>query len=152
MANRATHDVWGVGAGAIAAAWCARSQTPEHQILEVVGGCLGGWGGSRLPDVFDPPTCPNHRSWAHGVVPVGFVGSGISYLDLIAQLQGHLRAQADAVAAKRAELTTDVERLISIVIECLMRAAAGAVPGVVAGYASHLGLDAGTRKGLPPLG
>jgi hypothetical protein len=42
--------------------------------VEVIGGLLAGNLGARLPDVFDPPTHPGHRSLAHGMAPIAAVG------------------------------------------------------------------------------
>lgn len=147
MAKRAVHDMFGVGAGAIFAVYRAGDQPSANVVLEGIGGILGGLAGSRLPDIFDPPTSPNHRGLAHGVLTT----SGGTYViwEWLKQLQDWLRTQADELAAERQGQLTDAERLWNQLLEWLYRMIAGAIMGLVAGYTSHLALDFTTRKGLP---
>ena len=134
--NRNTHVTAGVIAGAVAALYCSRDEPAEHRAVEVLGGMLGGYVGGRLPDLFDPPTNPLHRSFAHGGLAVGTVA--------LAQLDEWRRAcrqsAADCAAAGRG-----LDEFLNLML-------AGFLTGLQAGYASHLALDMFTPAGLPLLG
>mgnify|MGYP000999300250 CR=1 FL=1 len=147
MSDGKTHRAIGTLAGGGFALAKAQQQRPEHLLLEFLAGLLAGNVGARLPDVFDPPTHPRHRSLAHGIVPVAAVG-GTALLQLDG-LQRQLRAEADRRALLRASAATPFERLWLAVRELLCRMGAGAAAGLLGGYGSHLALDAGTPAGLP---
>ena len=66
-------------------------------------------------------------------------------IDLLRHYPEH-RALAAAAAANA---TNDFERFGNNLLEWLCRALAGLVMGVAAGYASHLLLDMGSKRGLP---
>lgn len=147
MPNRDVHEVAGVLAGALAAYHFGKVETPQQLAFEVAGGAIGGYWGAKLPDVFDPPTCPNHRHFAHGCVSCS-LAIWAAYESLLS-LQNFLRAEADRLAFERQQATDGVLIVLSIAAEASLRIAVGAIAGVVAGYASHLALDAFTPKGLP---
>lgn len=149
MANGKTHRVVGAVAGGAYAFHRARSQRPEHALIEVLGGALAGVAGARLPDVFDPPLHPGHRSLAHGLVPVAAAGrAGAMALD---RWQGRLRAEAERRAALRQAAVTPLDRLWQAIIELLCRLGAGALAGLLGGYGSHVALDAFTSASIPLL-
>jgi hypothetical protein len=125
----------------------AQQQTPEYFVLEVLGGLLGGNLGARLPDVFDPPLYPGHRALAHGVVPV--VAAGRAAVAALGDWQGHLRAEAGRQVALRASAGTPLERYWHALVEFLCRLGAGTLAGLLAGYGSHVVLDAFTPAGVP---
>jgi uncharacterized membrane protein YfcA len=127
----------------------AQQQAPEHLVLEVVGGLLAGNLGARLPDLFDPPLHPGHRSLAHGVVPV--VAAGRVAVGSLDRWQAQFRAEAGSRAGLRATATTELERSWHALVELLFRVGAGALAGVLAGYGSHIALDAFTPASLPLL-
>lgn len=125
----------------------ARPQSPEHVLLEILGGLVGGNMGARLPDAFDPPNHPGHRSLAHGAVPMTVAGTAaVNALD---GWQGRLRVEANRRAVLRVSAATPIERLWHALLELLCRIGAGALAGLLAGYGSHLALDAFTAASLP---
>lgn len=149
MSDGGTHRAIGTLAGGGFALAKAQQQRPEHLLLEVLGGLIAGNLGARLPDVFDPPMHPGHRSVAHGIAPVAAVGrAAVRGLD---GAQVRLRAEADRRAALRASATTPLQRLWQAVLEILCRLGAGALAGLLGGYGSHVALDALTPAGLPLL-
>ena len=149
MSDGRTHRAIGTLAGGGYALAKAQQQRPEHLLLEVVGGLVAGNLGARLPDVFDPPTHPGHRSLAHGMAPIAAVGTAaVRRLD---GAQARLRAEADRRAALRSSASTPLQRLWQAFLELLCRLGAGALAGLLGGYGSHVALDALTRAGLPLL-
>lgn len=147
MSGFRTRRAIGTLAGGAFALGKAQQQRPEHLLLEVLGGLGTGSLGARLPDVFDPPTRPRHRSVAHGIVPVAVVGTAaVRGLDGV---QARLRAEANRRAALRASAITPLQHLWHAIIEVLCRLGAGALAGLLAGYGSHIALDALTPAGLP---
>ena len=150
MPNADVHRLVGRCAGAATAAYCARGQNEFVMLFETFGGVIGGDAGARCPDLIDLPTSPNHRSYAHGVAPVG---AGIM---LACQQVPQLQAQLRALARRQAQFGDAAESSAAqawyLAMETLCYMLTGAVAGFPAGYASHLALDATTRKGLPPLG
>ena len=147
MPNRATHARVGAATGAAVAAFRAREAPTPQMLTEVIGGLVGGWLGRVLPDVLEPATSPHHRQLAHSAV-----AGGALTLARVAEWQASCRASA--TAAQRALLhppgSEDRSRTEWDVL--FWRLLAGALVGLVAGYASHLVLDAGTPKGLPLWG
>ena len=147
MSDGRFHRKVGTVVGVGAAAYCARQQPLGHAIVEAIGGGLAGNLGARLPDFIDPPTSPRHRSIGHGMVPCG--AAGHAAMSSFAGLQTKLRAEA----ARRAELqrttTSTAEQLWHLLLELLCRLGAGAIPGFVAGYGSHVALDFCTPASLP---
>ncbi len=147
MSARRTHRTVGTFAGGGYALARARHQPTEHVLLEVIGGLLAGALGARLPDVFDPPIHPGHRGLAHGVLPV--TAAGVAAVTVLNGWQDRLRAEADRRAALRASAATPLERLWHGLLAWLSRIGAGALAGIIAGYGSHVILDAVTPASLP---
>lgn len=147
MSDGRTHRAIGTIAGGGYALATAQQQRPEHLLLEFLGGLVAGAVGGRLPDVFDPPTHPGHRSLAHGIAPVAALGTvAVRSLD---GAQAWLRAEAARRAALSASAGTPLQRLWQALLELLCRLGAGALAGLIGGYGSHLALDAFTPAGLP---
>lgn len=136
MANGKTHRAIGAIAGGAYAYHRARCQRLEHALMEALGGVLAGVAGARLPDVFDPPLHPRHRSLAHGLVPV--VAAGQAAVRALDPWEAGLRAEADRRAACGDSTG-----------ELLYRLAAGALAGLIGGYASHVALDAFSPASVP---
>jgi hypothetical protein len=75
MSKNRTHIAIGTVAGGASVRGKAQQQRPENIVLEVVGGLVAGNLAARLPDVFDPPLHPDHRSVAaHAFVPLATAG------------------------------------------------------------------------------
>jgi hypothetical protein len=117
-------------------------------LAEVLGGLLGGWVGGVLPDVLEPAVDPNHRKAAHSVA-----AGGVLTLARLAEWQAACRSAAEA-AGHRAIMHPlgSPERSRAEWDVLLWRLVAGALVGLVAGYASHLVLDAGTPRSIPLVG
>ena len=147
MPNRATHAQVGAAAGGICAALRVAGAPTTHQLAETIGGLIGGWVGGVLPDVLEPATTPNHRQAAHSVV-----AGGTLMLARLAEWQAGCRAAADGAARRALLLPLRSDERRRAETEALVwRFVAGALVGLVAGYASHLLLDATTARGLPFL-
>lgn len=147
MPNGKTHKRVGAAFGAVAAFIRADGQTMEHRLIESVGGAIGGYFGGIVPDLIDPPTNPNHRSLGHGMIPAA---TGVRYtVPNVSDWQNSLRELAQAHAVGRENAQTEFDAFLHEVAGVTCRLGAGAIPGLIAGYISHLVLDARTPKGLP---
>jgi hypothetical protein len=149
MSDRRTHRTIGTISGGGHAFAKAQQQPPEHLALDVLGGLLAGNLGARLADMFDPPLHPGRGGLAHNVVPV--VAAGRVAVGALDGWQTQLRAPAARRAALRASAATPLERLWHALVELLCRRGAGALAGPLAGYGSHVPLDAFTPACLPLL-
>ena len=147
MPNKDVHRPIGVAVGGAYACIRAGSHPWEHVAVEIIGGLAGGWLGAALPDWVDPPTCPNHRHYGHGVLTVA--GTVAVTAEFILDLQHRLRYRADELAQNRIYLRDDFARLINWIEELLLRFLVGMLNGITAGYISHLALDAFTPSSLP---
>jgi hypothetical protein len=146
--NRATHEIVGAGCGAAFTLLRVGDASTPHAFAEVLGGAVGGWVGGLLPDVFEPATTPNHRKLAHSVV-----AGGTLTLARLAEWQAACRTEARSCGAHALEMALGSNARRRAEWDALAwRFLAGILTGIVAGYASHLMLDAGTAKGLPLLG
>src|ERR1017187_8041892 len=74
MPNRSTHICTAAPLGLGFATYKAFNQNEMDRYLEGIGGIFGGMTGGVLPDLFDAPDSPWHRSTAHGMILVGAVG------------------------------------------------------------------------------
>lgn len=147
MPRRPTHlaigSMSGVATGVVTSSLLPR----EHQLVHVVFAGIGGALGGLAPDVLEPAVSPNHRSLFHSVGAAGGLWTA-----------GFTEWQADchraaAVCDTRACSATDgsQERSNEEIKAFLWRALAGLSAGFLAGYASHLVLDAATTRSLPLL-
>jgi len=152
MPRRRTHIRAGVPAGAFAAAYRARDQTPACLIMEAIGGGVGGWLGAQMPDGLEPASLGrNHRGFCHSW---SALLSGVAYTQAaISEWEQFCRQKADEVALRRISNSeqTDWDRCLLSIQEMAWRIAAGILAGIVAGYVSHLALDACTPSQLPYL-
>ena len=145
MPRRSTHAQVGALAGVGAAAFRSRHAPAEHRILETVGGAIGGLCGGLLPDLIEPAETPNHRSIAHSAI-----AGGALTLARLAEWQAACRTAADnSTKLSLLHPIGSPERSSAEWDALLWRLFAGFLVGLVAGYASHLALDAGTPRGLP---
>lgn len=148
MPNRSTHELAGAVSGVALALLRVGDASTSQALAEVVGGAFGGWIGGVLPDVLEPATTPNHRELAHSVV----VGGTLT-LARLAEWQATCRSEAKGCDARALTFALGSDARQRAEWDALgWRFLAGLLAGVVAGYASHLILDAGTAKGLPLLG
>jgi len=155
MPNAPTHSLAGTLSGGTLALYRAREQAPWHQALETLGGALAGYAGGRAPDsaFIDPATLgPNHRRFGHSWV---VLAGGVYVADaVISAWERFCRKRAEAAAHRLAtDPTIDgLTRAGLMMLEGVWRIAAGALAGFIAGYTSHLVLDAFTARSLPAFG
>ena len=67
MSNGRTHRAVGTVAGGRSALAKARPQSPEHVLLEILGGLVGGNMGARLQTRSIHPTTPVIAVWLTGL-------------------------------------------------------------------------------------
>ncbi len=150
MPNRQTHVTMGTLAGGALAAYRAREQKSLNILLEVIGGCIGGHIGGRLPDVIEPASWPGHRQLAHSVIAGGAVG--FSVYELLGKWEKLCRSNAEIYSQQKTnESVSAFNNIFDTLIEILLRVVAGFLSGLGAGYLSHLTLDTSTPNGLPFL-
>jgi hypothetical protein len=151
MPNRNVHTAAGIGTAWLGGYLMApKDMTPDDRPLYALGLTFGGWLGSRMPDMLDPPTHPGHRSYAHGLVAAGAVAIG-EWMKGVAHCRSRaatLRAEADVCDAFLNVADAQNKRAWAN----FWIFAAGAVQGFGLGYASHLALDALTARSLPVIG
>jgi hypothetical protein len=150
MPNHQVHVSVGATAGGGYALYMSYGQPTWHVVAETVGGTLAGIVGGIMPDRIDTPSSPWHRAEAHSVAISGVAGRFVS--SRLPRWQASLRAQADWYAMMRLRSSSLLEQLFLWVAECACRFLAGAIAGLLAGYASHLILDAFTPISLPLFG
>lgn len=145
MPSRNTHAPVGLLAGAGASAVSARNLAPEHQAVEILAGAVGGYLGGIAPDVLEPSLSPNHRDLFHSVVVGGALSAAV-----VAQWHANCRARAAECDSRALAAPIDSETRRDEAFKALCwRLLAGFLVGFVAGYVSHLALDAGTPRSLP---
>jgi len=150
MPSRQTHVKVGVLAGCCFAAYRSCEQDLPNMLLETIGGGVGGYVGSRLPDIIEPALWPGHRQFAHSVA----AGSSVAYslYKLLEEWERGCRSKAEYYGDKRnKEFVQWLQKFLYTVLEISFRLAAGGLSGLGAGYISHLALDGRTPKGLPVL-
>lgn len=152
MSRRRIHVVMGVAAGAGTATLVATRNNEERLavVLQAIGGAAGGYHGGILPDVLEPAISARHRGVAHSASALAAGGTAIvkkgrSALDAA---RARVRQLEDALAMEQ-----DPWRRLSLVVAIIIgHLGLGYAVGIVAGYGSHLALDACTPGSLPLLG
>jgi membrane-bound metal-dependent hydrolase YbcI (DUF457 family) len=130
-----------------------RGLSAPEAIAEMAGAVAGACFGARSPDVFEPPTSPRHRGFAHSVV----AGTAVLCVTagLAPQVRNALRSagvQLFALGAEHERDGREPEAIFCSVGGLAMYALAGFAMGVLLGYVSHLALDLTSGKaGLPVL-
>lgn len=117
----------------------------DDRFWDVVGACLGASCGGVLPDILEPALTPNHRQFAHGIIPA----AAAAHFGRGAHREGcdslyawaHEACPPGGVGARQ-DL---IPRWLRFVI-------AGFFRGVPVGYLSHLVADYGTPCCLPLVG
>lgn len=150
MSDCGQHRDAGRLCGALAACLHTQDQGPLGQILETIGGGIAGDLGGLLPDWFDPPIHSYHRSFAHGVAPTMLAGRAL--IEQLPTWQRSLREAAVRCEVRWRLGTSESERAEGFLGMLACRFLAGTLPGLLAGYASHLVLDSRTPRCLPLIG
>jgi membrane-bound metal-dependent hydrolase YbcI (DUF457 family) len=148
MPNYRTHLAAGTIAGTVTAGVLSQGQPSATAFAEITGGLLGGAIGGIMPDVIEPATSPNHRKIAHSMVAAGSLA-----LARVTEWQAACRRRA-AEHSQAASLLQPgcQERADAESAAMWWSLLAGFTAGFVAGYASHLALDALTTRSLPLTG
>jgi hypothetical protein len=149
MPNGDVHWKAGATVGGCYAAYLAWGQATQQVAVETAGGVLGGAIGGLLPDWIDAPTSPRHRAEAHSVAITGI--SGYYLKEQILPWQSSLRTQAEVYSRTRQQSPEPLAQLWYGFLEFVCRLVAGALAGILGGYASHLALDSLTPACLPIL-
>jgi len=118
----------------------------NDRFWDVVGACLGASFGGVLPDILEPALTPNHRQFAHGIVPA----AAAAYFGECAHTEGcdalcAWAQQSPLLSAGAGVASESTPRWLRFVI-------AGFFRGVPVGYLSHLVADFGTPRCLPLVG
>jgi hypothetical protein len=147
MPRRPTHISAGCISGLAAGILTSKQLPSEHQLLHLVCATIGGTIGGLAPDSVEPALSPHHRSLFHSLALGGAASSG-----LIANWQARCH-EAAAACISRAEQSPlgSAQRSDEETKALLWRGVAGLLVGFLAGYLSHLALDAGTSASLPLL-
>jgi len=150
MANRKQHTILGATAGVGGYAIYSWIKEEKPSWPELIGAGLSGAAGSLLPDLIEPATNPNHRSFFHSVSFVAVAGPPAGSWAWRFRDEQIRRAEE---CESRANAALDgFEKILWKLQALLHKFLAGVLPGLILGYASHLAADALTPKGLPFLG
>jgi len=157
MPGRKTHMRAGAISGAMYAGYRARNQAPNSQLIEVLGGAVGGLIGGALPDIIEPAVSSWHRSTGHSCAAgAAIVSSG----SLLASYEAYCRDRAAGslpvhpgiVLSPQGHVLSPVPNsIVANLTELLWIFLAGCLNGIAAGYISHLALDAGQPRSIPLL-
>ena len=118
----------------------------DDRFWDIVGACLGASFGGVLPDILEPALTPNHRQFAHGIIPA----AAAAHFGKCAHREGCDLLYAWAHQAPL--LSAGVGAPPDSVPRWLRFAIAGFFRGVPVGYLSHLVADFGTPSCLPLVG
>lgn len=118
----------------------------DDRFWDVVGACLGASFGGVLPDILEPALSPNHRQFAHGIIPA----AAAAHFGKGAHCEG---CDSLYIWAQQAPLLlVGVGTPPDSAPRWLRFAIAGFFRGVPVGYLSHLVADFGTPCCLPLVG
>jgi membrane-bound metal-dependent hydrolase YbcI (DUF457 family) len=148
MPNRNVHVPVGMASGLAYSLYLTQDQKGNDQLLEVLGGVVGGYFGGRLPDVLEPANSSMHRAFAHSTttgVSLVFGTHAVAqeWAQFFREKAAHLQHRRRTTPMSEGDLT------LNLFFELILRVSAGILPGLIAGYASHLALDACTSRSLP---
>lgn len=148
MSNRADHIVAGALASGCMATYLNKNDPSPDFLTDALSIFIGGWIGSKLPDIIDPPTSPRHRSIGHGMIQSSLLTrKALSIIPVFRKACFDASAEYEVKASKETGIWNLFYRLISFVFKFM----AGLAPGILAGYVSHLALDFSTPMCLPLL-
>jgi membrane-bound metal-dependent hydrolase YbcI (DUF457 family) len=147
VSNHREHVRAGAVAGGATAAFLARNQPGHFAIAEIFAGSIGGVLGAKLPDVLEPAIHSWHRSSAHSISAAG--GIALVAVRKLQDWQEYCRKNTAKHSAQLAMATEPLARMWHSLLILVWSLLAGFAPGVVAGYLSHLAMDACTPRGIP---
>src|ERR1043166_2601067 len=147
MPNRPIHVLTSGAVGLLYSMHRSREEPEAAKLFEAIGGTIGGIGGGRMPDLIDLPTSPRHRGRAHSFT----AGAAVIRLCEV-ELEGWqdaLRARAGPRPARAQTYPAgSIQGLLYILAAGFLRFLAGLIAGFLAGYLTHLALDACTPSCL----
>lgn len=149
MANRKQHIVLGAAVGVSGYALYSRMKGEKVSLPELIGASLSGIAGAFLPDLLEPATNPNHRSFFHSVTFAG--AAGLSVWSRAWRVRDEQIRLAEECEWRANAVFDEHEKNVWRWKALWHRFLAGLVPGLILGYASHLAADAVTPKSLPLL-
>jgi len=125
--------------------------------VEAVGGAIGGYLGGIMPDLLEPAISSWHRGTAHSYAGGATVVAAAT--SVLAQWESVCRTNAENCKAilmirgadGQFALASPFRQFMLSLGELFWRLMAGLLNGFVAGYISHVALDAGTPRSIPLL-
>lgn len=146
--HRGVATLAGVGVGLYAV---RNVSTLDAALARILGSVLAANLAAMVPDVLEPAVHSRHRKVFHSVAAL----AGTARVSLRPPQRARLgerEAEAVRLKAHRAALAPqDPDRLWLWLAEMLQHLFIGAAMGAPVGYLSHLVLDAGSPRGLPPV-
>ena len=149
MPSGKTHVCLAGFAGGGTAACFALDEVPVDIAGEVLGGALAGMVGGKLPDILEPALNPLHRSFFHSVI-FGAIETAAG-LALLTHWQSICREKAREHKRAAGREEDPILKFLHQLAAFAWHMLAGALPGFVAGYVSHLAADATTPNSLPVI-
>lgn len=150
MANHKEHLLYGAAAGAATYVIDYTLSGREFSVAELIGATMSGMASAKLPDLIEPADHPNHRSTFHSIT-FSATALPVAWQWTQSKREEHLKL-ADKYAALAVQAVSEQEKQMWQQRAFWHKFVAGAILGIVPGYASHLLADAFTPKSLPLLG
>ena len=144
--NGKEHAAIGLFAGPVTGLALLIETNRSPTFAEVCGWAVGGLGGAKLPDILEPAIHPGHRQFCHsGTV----LAADLAFLQS-ATLKSWIQWLHDEAAKQRMKALANPENaILHSMAALILEFAAGALPALFAGYASHLLADCTTPCGIP---
>jgi len=153
MSDRCSHQGVATLVGFGIGCYAARDVEGWPTFARILGAVLASVAGASLPDVLEPPVHSWHRRFFHSLGAL--LGSAAVTIRPPLVVQQWLKEREAAGARWRTQREAlpqgHADRARLWVSEMLEHFVVGAAFGLPAGYASHLILDAGSPRGLPPV-
>jgi len=145
--NGAAHKLAGGVVGAGAALLTAHGQSDLEIITEGLAGIAGGILGAKIPDLAEPATSSWHRGPVHSCTAASMsLAAGVTAIN---ELETWCDRRVEGLRFSRAIARTpeDAQRFTLEILFWL--ALVALFKGMLAGYLSHLALDATTPRCIP---
>ncbi len=136
MANHKEHLLYGGIAGAAAYLIDYNLSGREFSVAEFIGATLAGIVTAKLPDLIEPANHPNHRSTFHSVT-FSTTALPVAWQWAQCKREGYIKL-ADECTTQVAQAISEQEKMMWQQRAFWHKVAAGALLGIVPGYASHL--------------
>jgi membrane-bound metal-dependent hydrolase YbcI (DUF457 family) len=124
-----------------------RGRSDFEILTEVVAGIAGGIVGSKIPDWAEPAINSWHRGPVHSVTAATL--GGTAAVPQLQALDGWLDRRILDLRRAQAMARTPQEANAYMIEIVFWLAVAAFMKGLLAGYLSHLALDATTPRGIP---